>query len=109
MSDFQIKRGDRLPVLEATLLDSDGKPLNLATASTVQLRLRERSASTTALTGTCVITGAGRGEVEYRWGASDTASAGTFDAELVVTWSDGRVQTVPSRGVLKVIINQSLA
>lgn len=107
---FNIKRGDRLPVLEATLLDGDGKPLNLSTASSVTLRLRERGSTTNAsIVGTCVVAGSSRGEVEYRWASGETDAVGTFAAELVVTWSDGRTQTVPSRGRLTVIISDSLA
>lgn len=110
MADFHIKRGDRLPVFEATLLDGDGKPINLATASSVTLRLRERgSASNLSLVGTCVVTNSSRGEVEYRWASGETDTVGTFQGELVVAWSDGRTQTVPSRGTLQVVVSESLA
>ena len=110
MADFHIKKGDRLPVFEATLLDGDGSPLNLSTASSVTLRLRERGSSANlSIAGTCVVTSASKGEIEYRWGSGETDTVGTFEAELVVTWSDGRVQTVPGRGMLRVVVNQSLA
>ena len=111
MADFfYIKRGDRLPVLTMTLRSSDGRAVNLATASSVVLRMRERGSTTNAtIAGTCAVTGSGTGEIEYRWSSGETNSAGTYSGELLVTWGDGRTQTFPSRGSFEIIIGDSLA
>lgn len=110
MADFFIKRGDLSPVLEMTLKDGDGRAVNLATAQSVVLRMRERSTATNlAIAGTCVVTGSGRGEAEYRWVDGETDAGGTYRGEVFVTWSDGRTQTFPTRGWFEIIIGDSLA
>jgi hypothetical protein len=109
MQTFNIKVGDRLPVLAATLLDGDGAPVDLTTATGVTFRMRLQGSVSPLFNSACVITGATTGQVEYRWGASDTVTAGTYDGEFVVTWTGGKVQTVPNAGSLLVKISSSLA
>jgi hypothetical protein len=37
-----------------------------------------------------------------------TSEAGQFDAEFEIEWDDGRKQTVPNRGYLKIYIDEDL-
>lgn len=109
MQEFNIKVGDRLPVLVATILDGDGAAVNLSTATTVAFRMRTQGGSGAALfTTNCVITDATNGVVEYRWAAGNTSAAGTYDGEFVVTWNDGRIQTVPNGGFVRVKVAATL-
>ena len=51
-------------------------------------------------TGTITIVTAAEGVVEYEWAVADTATAGRFDGEFVVT--DGGVPLVtPGQGFIK--------
>jgi hypothetical protein len=111
VQQFNIKAGDVLPVLKASLKNTSGEPLDLSLASGVNLRVRQyvRSGSPVKWSKPCVITSAPLGVVEYHWASGDTTTAGTFEVEFVVTWQDGSVQTVPNNGNAIVQINPTLA
>lgn len=108
MGEFNIKVGDRLPVLEAQLLDGNGEPVDLTTATTVAFRMRAQGSDTPLFTTNCVIISPADGQVEYRWAAGNTATAGPYDGEFVVTWNDTRVQTIPNAGSIKVRVVATL-
>jgi hypothetical protein len=101
--------GDTLPILTLTLKDSNqaatGRTLdpnnsdtwaaiNLAGA-TVRMRIRELGGTTVKTTLTCTIVGDGTaGEVITNFPAGTLDLAGTFEAEIEVTFSSGGIQTV---------------
>lgn len=60
------------------MVDATGAPLN-ATAS-----------------GTLVSITYNKGTVQYTWGPTDTATIDTYQVEWEITWSAGKVQTVPN-------------
>lgn len=99
-----IKKGDRLPVLSATL-KSGGSAIDLTGAGVV---FRMTSGATT-VTGTCTIVDATAGRVEYPWASGDTDVAGQYRGEFVITHSDGKLQTLPSHGYLKIFVTDTLA
>lgn len=67
--EFIIKRNDTKPYLAVQLLDSNSVPVNL-TGATVYFNMNG------ARLGTAVIADAVNGLAEYRWQASNTATAG---------------------------------
>lgn len=108
MTTVNLKKGDRLPKLRARLTDSAGTALNLSGGSVV-FRMRPRAGGALKVDDeVATVVDATAGTVEYAWGASDTDTAGMFDAEFAVTLS-GLVETVPSSGYVLVVISDSLA
>lgn len=101
---FYIKRGDRGPSVEATLLgpDPDREPIVLTNASAVRFKMEP------SLDEAAVIVSAAEGTVRYDWAASQTDTAGKFKAEFEIEWNDGRLQTVPNRGYIAVYITEDL-
>lgn len=102
MPDFQIRAGDRLPVIGATI--TDGKPVPgfpngtpvVLTGATVRFLMRPLDHSTPTLDNAATITDPTGGKVTYAWAAGDTAIAGSYIAEWQITFSDGRRLTVPN-------------
>jgi 5-hydroxyisourate hydrolase-like protein (transthyretin family) len=107
---FFIKSGDNLPVLKAALKDAGGWPLDLTSASSVALRVKQvAKVNANKWQKSCVVTDPANGRVEFRWVTADTAVPGTYDCEFVVTWSDGGTQTVPNNSNIQIVISPSLA
>ena len=96
MAEAKIKQGDRLPVLDATLVNEDGTAFNLTSADSVAFRMRAKGATTFAVEGAATIVSAAAGTVRYAWAEGDTDVVGVFYAEFVVTFSGSLTQTVPT-------------
>jgi hypothetical protein len=107
MTTFNMKKGDRLPKLRATLLGSDGNALDLTGAS-VTFRMRARNGGALKVNASATIITAVSGIVEYSWAAADVDTEGYYDAEFAVTLA-GLVQTVPSGGYVLVWVTPALA
>lgn len=105
MADLRLKAGDRHPPFSATL-KAGGAAVDL-TGSTVLLIIRNQ---TTAEVDTFAmsIVSATAGTVTYEWGAGETDTAGTYDAEIEVTFGDGTKQTFPTKEYLTVEIEAAL-
>lgn len=100
--DFQIKRGDRLPTIQASLTDGSGAAVNL-TDATVKFLMRPRTSATPTVNAAAAIVGtATAGVVQYAWSAGDTDTAGEYLAEFEVTFLDGRKASFPSDGYTRV-------
>lgn len=115
---FQIKQGDTLPVISATLSTALG-PINL-TGCTVQLILtavptpgncgpwgqQNQPIPVPKVQGACTIVGSpSLGNVQYQWAVGDTSLAGNYLAQFLVTGpSVGLVQSVPTVGYIPVQI-----
>lgn len=105
---LNLVTGDNLPELTFTLKDKSSAasgytldPDNNVTWSainisggTVKLRLRELGSTTVKSTITCTITDAANGVVTTIFPDGVLDTAGTFEGEIEITFSNGRVQTV---------------
>lgn len=115
-STLNLVTGDTLPELTFTLKDSNTAatgftldednddtwaPINL-TGATVRLRIREVGSTTVKSTLTCSVTNATGGKVATDFPTGTLDTAGTFEAELEITFSDGGKQTVNDLIKLKV-------
>jgi len=107
MPDIALKRNDRLPVLRATLKNPDGSAVNLAGTSQ-RFLMRLPGATAAKVTGVPTVVDASNGIVQYAWAAADTDTAGTFQAEIEVTFAGGLIQTYPNNGYLSVAIIDDL-
>lgn len=106
--DFQIKRGDTSPAIEAVLEDSEGAAVNL-TATTVRFKMRGLGANEETIDASAEVVDAAEGQVRYQWLAADTDTEGRYDAEFEVTYTaSGSVETFPNHRHLKVWIRADL-
>lgn len=105
---INLVKDDTLPELTLTLKDSNtaaaGKtldenddttwaPINL-TGATVRLRIRELGSSTVKATLTCSVTNPTNGVVATDFPSGTLDTAGVFEGEIEITFSDGGIQTV---------------
>ncbi len=100
MDPFYIKRGDRLPYLEATLSDEGGSLTTLAGA-TVHFVMRKKGDTTATVRGLATIVNAAARTVRYEWAAGDTGVTGLYRAEFEVNFG-GRPWTFPNPGFIPV-------
>src|SRR5438552_3641811 len=113
MADLVIKRHDTFPAIKATLEQTNvetgaKEPINLTTALKVTLILKPQSGGAATTEGTCTITSAALGKVEYPLKAKDTETAGIFNLEFEIEWAAGSYETVPNEGYREVEIQADL-
>lgn len=98
---FHIKTGDTAPSVEATLKIGN-TIVDLTDAVSVRFKMGAIDAAAV------IVSPPTSGKVRYDWGAGETDVAGTHNAEFEITWTGGGVQTVPSKGYIKVVISEDL-
>jgi len=106
MMAFTIKQNDTSPALQATLQDYSGTAINLVGAS-VRFHMKGLDGSLTVDSPMTVSSSSG-GVIRYSWQSSDTATAGTYNAEFEVTYSDLSVETFPNTGNIAIVITPEL-
>jgi hypothetical protein len=101
MSVHHIREGDTAPNWRTRLFDAEGDPIDL-TGAIVRLHVTEERTTTQvqidALATPDPDQVANRGWVDYEFTSGDTNQPGRFWAEWEITFPDGSVQTVPTRG-----------
>ena len=115
MADFTTKQGDNALVFNDTLTntdDSTSPPTVTAvdlTGASVQFVMRALTATTPAINASATIgSPSTAGKVSYTPTATDTATAGMFNAYWIVTFGGGAVQRFPTNGYLTVEIQENL-
>lgn len=108
MADFHLKVSDTRPILEATLLDANKKPLQVDGATSVTFRMRRKKSdpfidivSTIIDDGTVAL----RGRVDVPWEdtANSTDIAGTYNALFKVVFGTDTM-SVPNKGCKTIVI-----
>jgi hypothetical protein len=107
LSDFTIKKGDRLPVIEATLTDNDDNPADLTGAS-VRFIMRAPGATSPKVSATATVVDAAAGRVKYAWAGADVDTAGNYEAEWEVTFSGTLKETFPNDRTISVEVLSDL-
>ena len=92
---YEIVEGDLDPDMQITVL-VNGLPLDLTTASLLQMRWQKPDATVVTVSLTAV--SLANGQVKRVWAAGDTAQTGEHLARVLVTWASGEVQSFPSDG-----------
>lgn len=94
MADIVMKKGDRLPSVLYTCLPPEGTDISAAASAAFKFQPIAGGAVTS---GACVILSASRDALalRYDWGVADTATAGDYKAEFVVTLG-GKELTFPN-------------
>ena len=105
--DFTIKAGDTAPTLTDTLTYSDGTIANLTGAS-VSFVMRSEQLNAPTILSAASVTNASAGAVAYTFTATNTATAGLYAGNWIVTFSGGVIQTWPTVGYLSIDIEQNL-
>lgn len=105
---FTIKQYNTAPALEATLVDYLGVPVPL-TGCTVQFAMRSRDNQNLVISGVASVVDAPTGKVSYQWGVSDTNTSGSYYAEFVVTYANGRKESFPNGDYIEVHVVKSAA
>lgn len=101
---FTIKRHDRAPSVSFVVTDVEGFPLDLTAFTTVKFLMRKRGATLLTVERAATFDDKPGGIVRYDWQPGDTAEAGTYFAEFELQDADGRKQTAPARGLIRIDI-----
>lgn len=102
---FPIGQGCRLPVIRTQLIGDDDLPADLTDAVSIVFRFLKNDVllfSSAALAEGDPTDGV----VRYEWAVGDTDRYGAFDAEWIVTYSDGREETFPGNRFNRVFIRR---
>lgn len=107
--DFKIKKNDTRPAIEATL----GSVANGDTISSVEFNMatKDGTLKVNAASATIVqqASATQAAKVKYQWQTGDTDTSALYNAEFQCTFSDGRIETFPNEGYLKVQVGPDLA
>jgi hypothetical protein len=110
MADFHIKQNDRKPDLEAICIDQDNAVVNLTAAVAVKFNMIDPGGAVKISLGAAsIVAPPTDGKVQYLWGAIDTDTAGKFNGEFEVEWSDGTKTTFPNFRYIQIEILPDIA
>jgi hypothetical protein len=107
MASYTWKQNDTGPTNITTLLDRDGNAANLTGATAVRFHMRR--GGDIKIDASAEVVDEATGQVRYLRTAADTDTAGDFEAEYEVTYSNGHVQTFPEDGYIGVSIIDDVA
>jgi BppU N-terminal domain len=107
MTDLTFKKGDRLPAVQATLLDRDGDAVDL-TGATVLFLMRNQVTKAVKVNAAATLVNAALGIVSYAWAAADLDTAGFYEAEFEVTLA-GLKQTYPNDRFINIEVVEDVA
>jgi hypothetical protein len=80
------------PDIQMTL-NRDGSPINLTTVSAIDLYITLNGVVTNPVTA-CSVVDPLLGTIVYTPGANDFTDPGSYNAEVVITYGDGTVETI---------------
>jgi hypothetical protein len=105
-----MKRHDTRPTLLLRLRDVDGAVANL-TGATARFLMRQQNVVPVVVKvdREMDIIDPEDGVVRLLWNPEDTDTAGTFDAEVEVTYSDGKTKTYPNHTYDTITIVEDIA
>jgi hypothetical protein len=92
---FIIKQNDLEPYLPYQILNPDGTPKDLSTATSISIVVRSKGSNQVAFKSPTVIDDPLNGLGHYEWAVGDTANSGDFEYELEILWQNAKTQTVP--------------
>ena len=102
---FTIKRGDTSPSIRYALLP---ETVDLSAAS-VKFQMRKFRAAANLIDADADVIQELPGIVQYDWASGDTDTAGLYQAEFRITYSDNTVETFPNSNFLIVDIVDDVA
>jgi hypothetical protein len=114
MSDpFFLTAGDLLPIIEGTLEDEHGDPIDLSAASAVTFSVQSSGIASTMFSASVAFStatvGASAAHVEHHWNSGTVPTApGFYQGQWRVTQSSGKKLTVPNPGYVPITVGTSL-
>lgn len=113
-----IKAGDTWPEMRLTASDITGL-LPVKEAAKIEFTMKKVGGGAT-VTGVLTVIDPAEEDAEgekrnlkYKWAASDTSVAGTYELEIKIIWNEGttpkEVQHVPNTGTATVVVETSLS
>lgn len=112
---FTIKQNDQRPFFTVILKDDFGEEteavvdLTTATSVTFSMRVAGGGAVKVNKQAADIAPDPTTGEVTYEWDATDLDTVGEYEAEVEVTWNDGKVETFPNLDYWDVIVVDDIA
>ena len=95
MATFQFTQGDQRPFFAVQIMNTLTNEAVSLTGATVTFNFKNDRSRTAKVTGgSCTVTDAANGKVEYRWASTDLDEPGIYTAEFVVAHTDTKVQSV---------------
>lgn len=95
MADFTFIQSDTRPAFAVVIMNNSTNAAVDLTGTTVTFYMRHKRGRTAAVSaGTCTITDATNGKVEYRWAATDLDQPGLYEAEFRIVHTDTKPQRV---------------
>lgn len=111
--DFWIKQGDLLPAFEFTCQDANKAAVLIQGASEVRFLMRSQATGAVKVNALATNlddgTSANKGKGRYDWSSGDTDTAGWYEAEVQVTFANGRKETFPNGGYALVLVKDDIA
>ena len=108
-TDFNIKKGDTIPKLVATLVDEDEVVIDLTNAASVKFLMIDPGTTAVKVNAAATILAPPTdGRVEYPWIGADTDTKGDYDGEFEVTWAGGGKTTFPNFRFLRIRIKADI-
>lgn len=105
--DFQIKKGDTRPAIQATISAAATDVL-----TTVLFYMSDKTGAHKVNAGAGTIvqqpSASQQAQVKYQWQAGDTDTAAVYNGEFEVTFNDGRIETYPNKKYLTIEVLESL-
>jgi len=101
------KVGDTSPTLDIICKDSDGNVVQVIGA-TVQFHLRLCGSASLVIDAAGSVVDGATGHIRYTPQVGDFDTAGFYEAEYEVTYSDGSIETFPNDGNLQLILTSEL-
>lgn len=105
--EFFIKRNDLSPTIRVSLKDANGAYVNLNNAS-VLFKMQPMLGGA-IVSSSAEIFDTSTATVEYDWQVGDTDTSGSYRAEFEVTYSDGKVESFPNSGFIRVEITDDIS
>ena len=106
MTVVYVKKGDRYPLLTASLQLEDGTAIDLTGGSVKFIMATQHGQN--LVNASAVVVGASSGTVRYDWAAGDTDVVGKFRGEFEATLSSGKIVTVPNDSYIDIRIQDSV-
>jgi hypothetical protein len=107
---FIVKQGDLFPPIDATVRDANDAVVDVSGA-TVKFSMRDSRdpGSIKIALGTGQVVDGVTGAIRYAFGADDSDTPGTYEAEFQVTPTTGASMRIPTEGYITVIIEEAVA
>ena len=109
--DFTIRKGDVLPLIEATLYNNVAGAdtiADLTTATLIEFLIKPVLGGALVTRTGSIVGAATLGKVRYSWVSGDTSVAGDFHAYWRVTYPGPKLTTYPNKTYLLVQVVESL-